>query len=57
MQNWLIELLMKVLVSISPSLREELVKFATEFRNKAKGTANPWDDILAEALCWIIGVK
>lgn len=40
----------------SGPLREELVKFAKAFREKARSTPNPVDDFVGDALCWILGV-
>lgn len=54
--KWLFKLLPNIMVSISGPLRAELVSFAKEFKVKAKKTENPWDDLVAEGLCWLVGV-
>ena len=56
MSNWLFRLLMLVLAALSGPLREELVKFAKEFREKARKTENPWDDVVADILCWLLQI-
>ena len=56
MSNWLFRLLMLALAALSAPLREALVKFAKEFREKARKTENPWDDLVADILCWLLQV-
>ena len=38
-------------------LRQDLIKFAEEFRSKAKKTENPWDDFPADIICWLLGIS
>lgn len=57
MREFLIRLFAQILATATPTVRAELVKFCTDFRASAKKTPNPWDDILAEMLCWICGVQ
>jgi hypothetical protein len=58
--NVLMKMLAKVLVTVvtlaSPELVKELKDFAVKYRTKCAATENPWDDILAEALCGLLGV-
>jgi len=54
--KWLMRLLPNLVASITPALREQLIKFAKQFREDAKKTANPWDDFAADAICWVVGV-
>lgn len=56
MNNWMIRLLQMVLAAISGPLRQDLIKFAEAFRAKAKQTENPWDDFLADIICWLLGI-
>lgn len=53
MNDWLFKLLHLILTTASGPLREKLVKFAKDFRDEAKKTANPWDDVLADIICWL----
>jgi len=57
MENWILNLILGILTSISGPIREDLEKFARDLREKAKATENPWDDIVANGLCWLIGIK
>ena len=54
MNNWIITLIRAILSSSSGPLRKTLNDFAISFKESAKKTANPWDDILADILCWIL---
>jgi len=56
MNKWILELIRKILMSASGPLRKTLEDFAISFREQAKKTANPWDDILADILCWVLQV-
>lgn len=56
MNQWWLRLLAMVLAAISGPLRQDLIKFAEEFRAKAKKTENPWDDFLADIICWLLGM-
>jgi len=56
MSNWIILLLRQLLTVVSGPLRETITNFATDFRKKAKETPNPWDDVLADILCWILDI-
>jgi hypothetical protein len=35
---------------ITPALRDMLAEFVDEFEKRAKQTANPWDDLVADIL-------
>lgn len=54
--KWLLKLLPNLVASISAPLREQLVKFAKQFREDAKKTPNPWDDFAADVLCFVVGI-
>lgn len=54
--KWLLRLLPNLVASITPALREQLVKFAKQFREEAKKTENPWDDFAADVICWTLGI-
>ena len=56
MGNWLINLFRRILGMASGPIRDMLVGFASDFRAKAKETPNPWDDILADIVCWLLVV-
>lgn len=56
MREFLIQLFAQILAVATPAFREQLVKFCIEYRDAAKKTPNPWDDILANLLCWMVGV-
>lgn len=53
---WLLRLLPNLIASISPQLRAALVKFAKDFREDCKKTENPWDDFLADLICYVLGI-
>ena len=57
MNIWWLRLAGLVLAAMSGPLREELVKFAEAFREKARQTPNPWDDFAADAICWALGIQ
>lgn len=57
MRQFIIRLFAQILGAATPAMRAELEKFCTDYRESAKKTPNPWDDILAEMLCWICGVN
>ncbi len=57
--NWkafLAKLAAQILGSVSENLLKEMKDFAIAFRTKAKQTTNPWDDVLADFICGILGV-
>jgi len=56
MNRWLIKLLAQILQVVSAPLRDTLVKFANDFREQARKTPNPWDDVLADIICWLFQV-
>lgn len=56
MSNWWLRLVAMVLAALSGPLKEELIKFANEFRAKARETPNPWDDFAADIICWLLGI-
>lgn len=57
MITWLQRLFLNVLLAATPAIRDELKKFAADFRERAEKTTNPWDDAAADLLCFILGVK
>ncbi len=56
MNTWLLRLIALVLAALSGPLKAELIKFAKDFREKARETANPWDDFGADIICWLLGI-
>lgn len=56
MGNWMINLFQQLLCVTSGPIREMLNNFAKELRANAKETTNPWDDILADVVCWLLAV-
>ena len=54
--SWLLRLLPNLVASISPDLRQEIVKFAKNFKIAAAKTENPWDDFAAAILSWVLGI-
>lgn len=56
MPEWMIRLLMWLLPQVSEELRTRLVEFAQKFREDARQTENPLDDLLADIICWIFQV-
>lgn len=52
----MLKLLPNLVASISAPLREQLVKFAKQFREDAKKTPNPWDDFAADVICFVVGI-
>ncbi|MBA7587776.1 hypothetical protein ES708_29817 [subsurface metagenome] len=56
MNNWIMILIRQILKSASAPLKKTLEEFAKSFRDKARETPNPWDDVLADAICWILQV-
>ncbi len=56
MNTWLLRLIALVLAALSGPLKAELIKFAKEFREKARETPNPWDDFAADIICWLLGI-
>lgn len=57
MNKWIIPLIALIMDKISEPLRELLVKFAEEFREKARQTPNEWDDFAADIICWLLSIK
>ena len=57
MNTWLIGLLRQILGVVSGPLRDTLVNFAKSFRASARKTENPWDDVLADIICWLLQVE
>jgi len=57
MPKWLLRLLSWILPLISVPLRKQLEEFARQFREDARKTDNPADDILADILCWMLGIE
>ncbi|MBA7541934.1 hypothetical protein ES705_34250 [subsurface metagenome] len=54
--KWMLRLLPNLLASVSAPLRQEMVKFAKNFRVEAAKTENPWDDFAADVICWVLGI-
>lgn len=57
--NWkefLNRLVLQILGSISENLLAGLKEFAIKFRADARKTANPWDDVLADLICGMLGI-
>ena len=46
-----------MLGSVSSVLLVQLQEFAKQFRETAKQTDNPWDDILADFMCGMLGIN
>lgn len=46
----------QILGSVSSNLLVALKDFALKFREDAAKTENPWDDILADFICGMLGV-
>lgn len=46
----------QILGSVSAKLLVKLKDFAESFRKDAYKTKNPWDDILADFICGMLGV-
>lgn len=55
-KKFLAGLATQVLASVSVNLLAELKDFAVGFRTKAAATTNPWDDVLADMLCGLLGI-
>jgi len=56
MNTWWLRLVTLILAALSGPLREEMKKFALDFREKARQTPNPWDDFAADVICWLLGI-
>ena len=50
MSNIILKILPLLISVLSPTLKELLCKFVTEFEAKAKETENDWDDVAAYLL-------
>lgn len=46
----------QMLGSVSSNLLVQLKEFAIKFREDALKTENPWDDILANFVCGMLGI-
>lgn len=55
-RKFLAQIAAQMLGSVSETLLISLRAFAIRFRQDARDTANPWDDILADFICGMIGV-
>jgi len=55
-QSFVNRLVMQVLGSISGNLLKGLNELEIKFREDARATANPWDDVLADLICSILNV-
>jgi len=56
MERIFITLLLMVISSLTPALRESLVGLLKTLEAEAKKTANPWDDIFVSFLRTLLGV-
>lgn len=56
MNDWMLRLISLILGVVSGPLRDELIKFALAFREKARQTTNPWDDYVADIICWVLAI-
>ncbi|MBA7532986.1 hypothetical protein ES705_25221 [subsurface metagenome] len=56
MKNWILPLVKLIMEQISEPLHDALIKFANEFREKARQTPNQWDDFAADIICWLLGI-
>ncbi|MBA7615444.1 hypothetical protein ES703_22725 [subsurface metagenome] len=56
MNAWIMVLIRQILRAASAPLKKTLEEFAKSFRDQARKTTNPWDDILADSICWILQV-
>ena len=52
----LIPILMQILKLVTPSLREELVKFMQEWTARCYATPNKWDDVAAKMVAAVLSV-
>lgn len=46
----------QMLGSVSENLLVNVREFAVKFREDARATENPWDDILADFICGMLGI-
>jgi len=56
LNGWMLRLIALILAALSGPLKEELIKFAKAFREKARQTENPYDDFAADIICWLLGI-
>lgn len=54
---WLMLLMPNLVASVSPDLRQEMIKFAKTFKAAAAKTQNPWDDFIAAIIYWVLGLN
>jgi hypothetical protein len=52
----LIPILMQILKLVTPTLREELVKFLQDWTARCYATPNKWDDVAAKLVASILSV-
>jgi len=57
MKQLLIKLLIQIITLITPELRKTLCEGLQAFREKARQSKNPWDDLAAEALLYIFDCR
>lgn len=57
MGSWIQRLLLQIMMAATPHIAEALRDFAKEYRAKAAETSNPWDDRLADMICFLFGVE
>lgn len=55
-KKFLAGLATQVLASVSTNLLLEIKAFAVSFRERAAATTNPWDDVLADLMCGLLGI-
>jgi len=57
MKELLIKLLLQTITLMTPEIRNILCDMLKSFREKAKKSKNPWDDIIADVLIYIFNCK
>lgn len=55
-RKYLAVLAAQMLGSVSITLLKDLKAFAIKFREDARTTPNPWDDLMADFMCGILGI-
>lgn len=55
-KKFLSNMVAQMLASVSSELLENLKSFAVEFRSDTRKTVNPWDNVLADLICGILGI-
>ena len=55
-RKFLQQMAAQMLGSVTGVLLVQLKQFAIQFRKDARQTPNPWDDILADFMCGMLGI-